>query len=84
MRHDCRKHEDTSVKKPISIGPAHKPPHTRMGEGGKRMRISPKFLRRHNLRRVMAESTVGAEKELGYRIIQKSRKEKEEEKGKGV
>ena len=57
-----------------------------MSEGGKRMRNSLKFLRRHNLRRVMAESNVGAEKGFGYRVIQKSRKEEEEkkEKGKGV
>lgn len=47
------------------------------------MRNLPKFLRRHRLRRVMAKSNVGAEKWLGYRVIQKRRKEEDEKKDKG-
>lgn len=50
------------------------------------MRNSPKFPWRHSLSRVMVESNVEAEKGLGYRVIQKSRKGKEgkKEKGNGV
>lgn len=79
------KHKETNTDR-IGLSSAHKHLYLRMSEGGRKMRNSPKFPRRHSLSRVMVESNVEAEKGLGYRVIQKSGKGKEgkKEKGKGV
>lgn len=83
LRPGHRQHEDTSVKKPTPIGSAcHQ--HTSTCIQGwvrveKRVRNSPKSLRRHRLKRVMAGSNVRAEG-LGQRF---KREEEEDKKDKG-
>jgi len=59
------------------LSSAHSHLHPRISEHGKRMRNSPKYLRRHNLRRSMAESNVGAEKGLDtglFKRVERRRK----------
>lgn len=71
MRHGCRQQKDTSAKKSTSIKmgllSAHRYPHPRMSE--KEDEKLQNFSE-DNLKRVVVENNVGADKGLGYRVVQ--------------